>query len=894
MPSSPTILSLIPVAVDETGNPVLIGTVTPAQAGDALTLSYDPTSLFGTLSLSGTSVFYTPTPGGPPVTEQISYTVSEAGAGTSAVQAGSFVVVPAPAVTAVSLAAPVEVGQSVVIGTVAVTLPHDPLTLTHVSGAGTVTLGAVANGVQQILYTAPAGTAGVAADAVSYTVTDGYGLSAAAQTVTVALDPGLSYVASTPNAVEGGESTVIAVLTPGLPGDTLTLTAMNKAAAAGLSIGPVRADGTEQLIYTAPAGVTASHVTTLDYTVEDQHVGGQSFVTSVSLNAGLVLTPVVPTGNLENGQSVVIGSLTADLPGDVLTLTPGSGLLGTVSLGAANASGVQQVLYTAPPHIHANSIENVSYTITDSHGSPPASGSASVQLDFGVTITSTGPVILNAGQSAVVDTITAGLPGDVVTFTKTFSNFGNFTLEQTGGSATTPNTYTVTYHETAAFSASQRDYATYQVEDRAGGKLAGDGPVIRLQAGPRFVTTLASVAAAPGQTVDVGVVSGGLSGDVLTIVGGAKVPGTFSLSALTSSGFQGIFYTAPSTVAIDGPVALSYKISDQQGHAVTGKTSAVLTNSLPVITNQVATVLKKGQTEVIGTVKPGAAVDTLTLAQTGAASGTVSLVNVAGVIDVVYTAASAIAASGADHVGYTVTDEHGGSVSGSATVPLDAGPTVAPMATNVVVKGQSTVIGTVSPGLVGDTLSLTQAPGSQGVVSLSGSKVIYTAAGTVMATGTDTVSYTVSDQYHDATASGTSTVNVYGATPVNSSAPITSTTVGDFIDLAGGSPAMTFKGANSTVLLEGSSRPTITDSTSYLTIDVGSAGVSAVIKGLGADGHGVIDLLYGVGGFTTVSAVLSALKADGAGGSRLWLGSGLIDIAGLPPTSVPAAYFKIG
>jgi len=152
VPTNPTMQSLIPLAVDENGSSVLIGTIIPVQAGDALTLNYDPTTMFGTLSISGTNVFYTAATGGPPITEQISYSVSEAGFGTSDLQSGSFVVEPAPALTAVTLTAPVEVGQSVVIGTVAVTLPNNPLTLSNVIGLGSVTLGGVANGVQQILH----------------------------------------------------------------------------------------------------------------------------------------------------------------------------------------------------------------------------------------------------------------------------------------------------------------------------------------------------------------------------------------------------------------------------------------------------------------------------------------------------------------------------------------------------------------------------------------------------------------------------------------------------------------------------------------------------------------------------------------------------------------------
>ncbi len=730
---------------------------------------------------------------------------------------------------------------------------------------------------------------------MSYTIVDQNGLSSTAQAVSVTLDPGLSYAPSASSTVEPGQSTVIAVLTPGLAGDTLTLTAMNKAAAAGLSIGPVLANGTEQLIYTPPAGVNATGVKTLAYTIEDQHVGGHSYVAAVQVNGGPVVTPIVPTGNLENGQAVVIGTVAPGLAGDTLSITQGSGLLGVVSLGAADANGVQQVIYTAPPHIHLNSIENIAYSITDQHGSVAATGSANVQLDFGVTVTSAGAVILSPGQSAVVDTIVGGLPGDVVAFTKQQGTFGNFTLVQTVfGSATTANQYNVVYTETGAVAVSQRDYATFQVGDRSGGKLAGDGPVIRLEVGPRFLSSAANVNAAPGQTVAIGVTTVGLTGDVLTISGGANVPGTFSLGPVTGSGQQTIFYTAPASVTTNGAVALRYTIADNQGHSITGASSAFLANPPPVIVAPVLGPIEKGQSEIIAIVTPNAAADTLTLAQNAGGTGTVSLATVNGVIEVVYTAASAIAASGYDHVAYTLTDEHGGSVTRSATITLDGGPVLALTTPGVVVKGQSTVIGRVIPGVAHDTFSLTQTGTAQGVVTLSGDKIIYTAAAGVTTTGNDTVSYTVSDQHNDATVSSTATVKVLGAAPTSGDVAITSTTLGAFFDVVGDSPRMTFKGAHSTVLLEGSSSPTITDSSSYLTVAVGSAAASAIIKGFATDGHGVIDLLYGVGGYTTAAAVVNALKADETGGSIFSLGGGTIDIVGVPPASLATTHFRIG
>jgi Ca2+-binding RTX toxin-like protein len=102
---------------------------------------------------------------------------------------------------------------------------------------------------------------------------------------------------------------------------------------------------------------------------------------------------------------------------------------------------------------------------------------------------------------------------------------------------------------------------------------------------------------------------------------------------------------------------------------------------------------------------------------------------------------------------------------GSANVQLDAGPTITAATPGVVEKGQTTVVGRVTPGLVGDTLTLVQAPGSSGMLSLgpvSGGvqQVIYTPPSTIAANTPDTVSYTITDQHKDAVAVGSSTVPV--------------------------------------------------------------------------------------------------------------------------------------
>ncbi len=604
-----------------------------------------------------------------------------------------------PVLTIQPITAPVEVGQSVLIGYVTAG-SYAPLTLLQTEGAGSVTLGLVVAGLQDIWYTAPADAAGAATDSFAFKVSDKSGLSATAPVETVTLDPGLTYTAVTPAVLESGQSTVVATLTPGLPTDTLSLID----APDGLSLGPVLANGTQQITYTAPLGITTSSEQTLTYVVDDQNWVGNFYTNTVQLDAGPVIT-AVPSGDVENNQIVVIGTVAPGVPGDMLTLTQTPGSIGSVSLGSV-VNGQQQILYTAPAHIYASAVDGVAYSITDQHDDTVATGSANVQLDRGVVVTPVGTVTLAKGQSAVVDYVSGGLPGDTVTLVQTAAGRGSFTLVETvDGGTTQPNQYVVLYTETGAFATSLRDTAAFQVFDGSSGKPAGDTPYIRLDAGP----------------------------------------------ALTA-------------------------------------------------------------------VNPAA-----------------------------------------------------------------------------VVKGQSTIIGSVTPGFGNDVDTLQQTGSGSGTVTLVGNKVVYTAAANVTATAPDSVSYTVTNQL-GSSVSGAATVKVLGAAAIDSSAAISPKGGSNFIDLAGGAPTMTFINANNVVYLEGSASPTIVDNSVGLKIDVAAPTVSAIVKNFAADSTGVVDLLNGVGGYTTAASAQAALVSDGHGGSMLSLGSGTgsIDFMGMAPSSIAATHFKIG
>ena len=195
-----------------------------------------------------------------------------------------------------------------------------------------------------------------------------------------------SITAQTPSVVENGQTTVIGIVTPGASGDTLTLT--ETGGIGTLSLGPVQADGSQQVIYTAPTSIAASATDSVSYQVSDQQAGTSASGTAdVQLDAGPSVTAQTPS-SVQIGQSTVIGTVTPGLPGDTLTLTQTAGT-GTLSLGPAQADGTQQVIYTTPAAINANAVDAISYMIADQHNDLVASGSATVQLSAGASVSLT-------------------------------------------------------------------------------------------------------------------------------------------------------------------------------------------------------------------------------------------------------------------------------------------------------------------------------------------------------------------------------------------------------------------------------------------------------------------------------------------------------------------------
>ena len=244
-------------------------------------------------------------------------------------------------------------------------------------------------------------------------------------------------------------------------------------------------------------------------------------------------------------------------------------------------------------------------------------------------------------------------------------------------------------------------------------------------------------------------VTPGLAGDTETVI---SVTGNATLSGST------ITYNSPAS----GTDSFGYTVQDELGDTATGKVN-VTVDPGPTITSVAPSAVEAGQTTEIGTVAPGLAGDSLTLKQTGG-TGEVSWQLVNGTMELFYTAPSTVSATMEDTASFTIIDQYNDVVaSGPVIVQLDAGPTVTSVTSSLIDAGQKEEIGTVTPGVAGDTLTLKQTGGngSLALQLVNGiEELIYTAPANVTAGMLDNVTYTITDQHDDAVATGSNTIPV--------------------------------------------------------------------------------------------------------------------------------------
>jgi hypothetical protein len=408
-------------------------------------------------------------------------------------------------------------------------------------------------------------------------------------------------------------------------------------------------------------------------------------------------------------------------------------------------------------------------------------------------------------------------------------------------------------------------------------------------------STLTAVFSA-GQTLDLSqlvnaLASPGLPADVLTAVsftathpeigtGLAPINATFETGSTTPGGSDLVF-TAPTS----GSGVLTYTVEDQAGLTATG-TIDFTVDPGPTVTAQGTYVIGHGQSANIinyveSLVSPGMPGDTVQI--TGASdnrgnatffegkgdpeitfTGNLSTGAGAGVVDeLTYTAVDTFTSLTATQGGNsTVVGGESAPVTGTVILEVDPGPTAGTVDAGyhlgTPVDLTSAILGAVTPGLPGDTLSITAVgtAGTTGTVSLANGDV--TCTGTSY---TDTFTYTVSDQYGD-TAVGTVDLGALAmpAQPPQPAQPAQPTVItggpyGDsIIQGVAGPEQITAYGWGNTIEANGGSG-TINAGEGNATVNLGSGSFDVTLAGYGnavtgGDGN---DTLSGSLGNTTVT-----------------------------------------
>ena len=764
-------------------------------------------------------------------------------------------------------------------------------TLDGVATATTVTAlsstsgtASVASGVAD--YTAPAsGT-----DTASYSATDQFGDVVSGQ-IAVTVDAG-PMVASGALAIGHGQSQDVTALingliTKGLAGDTETVTSTS---------GNLVQNAQGNWIYTAPASGNANAT----FTVTDQHGDAASGQIAVTSDPGPSVAGVPRTINLSTGQNAagvvqqtndsldanwqITGAVAAqDAPNAYVVGTNGldfgyggwmcnDASSSWIAAAPNNPHGNGDMTATDTFTLSASDIAHISsagggFTADDSgtlyiNGHEIGSDSLAwasltnfsiptadlvvgtntltlvvsnaddeiegVRVQASIQIGPTGYLTVGHGQSQDVTAlinglITPGAAGDTETVT---SNSGDLVKNAQGHWI-----YTAPNGQTA-------DTANFTVTDQFGNSTTGS-IAVTIDQGP--VAANDSILVGHNQnayltTVINNLITPGLPTDAETVT---AVSGAHSFL-----GGGNVIYGAPSS----GSGSFTYTVTDQLGETSTGSVS-VKVDTGPVTANTSITV-GHGQTYnatslIDGLITKGVAGDTETITAVSAAHGTATLNATAQTVSYVAPV------SGTDTATYTVTDQLGDVSTGTVSVTVDAGPTVA---NGTLTTDGSSVDETaylkslVTPGISGDTETITAVSGNA-MLGANGS-VTYTPNSAASSSFT----YTVTDEEGD-TATGTVNVTQQQPAPVVPpvvTPPVASSHSGTVVNLSGSNAVVV--GATSPVVASGVAGANVVGPAA------GYATITGPVNNVTITAQGYDNTIIAGGGSDTINAGLDNAK----------------------------------
>ncbi len=693
--------------------------------GDTLTVTAVGTPAHGTAVINAdNTVTYTPTSGTTFATDSFSYTISDGYGGTSTASVVIYLTDRPPVAYDASASTH---SAAVTIDVVGSDYSPDGDTLT-VTAVGTPAHGtAVINADNSVTYTPTSGTT-AAADAFTYTISDGYGGTSSASVVIyladqppVAMDTSASAhsAAVTVNVLANDYSPV---------GDTLTVTAVGTPSH-GTAV--LNADNT--VTYTPTSGTTFA-TDSFSYTISDGY-GGTSTGTVVIYLADQ--PPIALDASASaHSAAVTIGVLAndADPSGGTLTVTA----LGTPAHGTAVINADNTVTYT-PTSGTTAATDSFTYTISDGYG---GTSTATVY----VYLTDRPPVAYDASAVAHSAAITIDVLGN------DYSPDGdNLTVTAVGtpahGTAVINADNSVTYTPTSGTTAAT-DSFTYTISDGYGGTSTATVVLYLTDRPPVAMNTSASVHSA-AVTINVLADDNSPDGDALTVTSlGTPAHGTAVLNADNT-----VTYTPTSgtTAATD---AFTYTISDGYGGTSTATVVLYLTDR-PPIANDTSAVSHSAAVTInvlAGDYSPDG--DALTVTSLGTPAHGTAVLNADNTVT--YTPTSGTTAA-TDAFTYTISDGYGGTSTATVYLYLTDRP---PVASNLTASTHTAAVtldvlgGDYSPD--GDALTVTSlgTPTSGTAVINADNTVTYTPTSGTTATS-DAFTYTISDG-----DGGTSTASV--------------------------------------------------------------------------------------------------------------------------------------
>ena len=859
--------------------------------------------------------------------DTITYTVADQ-YGDTVTGTAAITIDPGPAVAPGQLV--VGHGQTVnlastIEGLITPGLPGDSERITDVSAQQTK-IGVVGGAIE---YTASAG----GNDTVTFDVSDTHGDSATGS-IAVTIDPGPAAIDPALVVGHGGSidlSTIVNQLaTPGLMGDTLTVTAASAASGTlvqskdGDFIYEPNTDGgsnpstvgydlmgqTDGAISASPAATLSSDIIT--YTVADQLGDTTTGTATVLVDPGPTATdPTLVVGRAGNiDLSQIVGQLaTPGLAGDTLTVTAASAGAGTIVQDKAGDFIYQPIAATSttgtPGTVGYDLSDStaggsgkiqsplqgdtVSYTVQDQAGDT-VTGTAAITIDPGPTVPA-GQAVVIPGQTAnlagyLESLVVPGFKGDTETITSVSAQTGAVSLGNDVNGA-----LTVDYVAPTA----GIDTLTFSVQDQYGDTATGS---VAITADPGPILTPGALTIGHGQTDNLtqyinGLITPGMAGDTDTITAVQAETGTAALTqyslageSSTSTGktTESVSYTAPAS----GNDVLTYTVTDQNGIAATG-TVAIGVDPGPQLTAG-NVVVGHGQTTnltsaIAGLIAPGLPGDTDTVTAITALTGTTTLSfgEADGVPDGCYDATYTAPASGDDILTYTVQDQNGDLATGHLNVAVDPGPAAGNVSADVAV-GQTIdltqqVLGADRPGFAGDTLTLVgdNAQGTLGSVSLVNGDLVYTASNAAFASlgagssTTDSFAYTVSDQYGDK-ATGTVTLDVTSPVTTVNGNPNGGVT----IEGPGGNAVINAYGWNNQIDANGGN-DTINAGQGNATVNAGSGNVTVNLNGYNnvvTGGDGTDTVTGGLGSATVTLGNGNDTINLGGYGNSITVGNG--------------------